>query len=264
MATDYLLAVVGLALGSRLLLSGSGLGQRSQMFLGGSFLALALGAFLGGTAHGFAVPLGETGHTIVWRATMVVVGLTSFLFLATAAFAALKGTWRRALFGLAALELVVYVVWVLRVSDDFRWAIYDYVPAMLAVGLLMGGIWLRGEAGFDGIRSTGVGAGLAPARTAGRGTGLTAGRGAGCFEDHGHGGAFGGLALDGGGFRPGATRRRAAGWIVAGILASFVGAGVQMSGFALHRHFNHNDLYHVIQAGALYLLFRGGMLLRDA
>ena len=60
-------------------------------------------------------------------------------------------------------------------------------------------------------------------------------------------------------------RRRAAGaaWIVGGILVSFLGAGVQASGFALHRHFNHNDLYHVIQIAGLWLLYRGARLARD-
>lgn len=46
-------------------------------------------------------------------------------------------------------------------------------------------------------------------------------------------------------------------WIVAGILLSFVAAAVQMSGLALHRHFNHNDLYHLLQLGAFALLYQG-------
>jgi hypothetical protein len=50
-------------------------------------------------------------------------------------------------------------------------------------------------------------------------------------------------------------------WIVAGILVSFAGAGVQQSGFTIHQHFNHNDLYHVIQMVGIYLLYRGGRLL---
>lgn len=54
-----------------------------------------------------------------------------------------------------------------------------------------------------------------------------------------------------------------AGWVAAGVAVSFAGAALQASGFALHRHFNHNDLYHVIQMGGLYLLYRGGALLRD-
>lgn len=50
-------------------------------------------------------------------------------------------------------------------------------------------------------------------------------------------------------------------WMAGGILASFAAAGVQQSGFALHRHLNHNDLYHLIQMAALWMLCRGGMRL---
>lgn len=54
-----------------------------------------------------------------------------------------------------------------------------------------------------------------------------------------------------------------AGWIGAGILLSFAAAGLQASGVDLHAHFNHNDLYHVVQMAAFFLLYRGGLLLRD-
>ena len=53
-------------------------------------------------------------------------------------------------------------------------------------------------------------------------------------------------------------------WIISGILISFGAAAVQQSGFTLHEHFNHNDLYHVIQMGAIYMLYKGGILLSDA
>ncbi|WP_144401951.1 DUF6962 family protein [Geoalkalibacter subterraneus] len=57
---------------------------------------------------------------------------------------------------------------------------------------------------------------------------------------------------------------RAAGrWITLGVVISLVAAGIQQSGFSLHRHFNHNDLYHVVQMAAFYLLYRGGILLRQ-
>jgi hypothetical protein len=55
-------------------------------------------------------------------------------------------------------------------------------------------------------------------------------------------------------------RQPAAPWIVAGILVSIGAAGVQASGIALHRHFNHNDLYHLIQIAGLYLFYRGALL----
>jgi len=56
-----------------------------------------------------------------------------------------------------------------------------------------------------------------------------------------------------------ALRRRdtASRWILAGVGVSLIAAAVQASGFAPHRHFNHNDLYHVIQTGAMLLLYAG-------
>jgi hypothetical protein len=52
-------------------------------------------------------------------------------------------------------------------------------------------------------------------------------------------------------------------WLVAGVLVSLVAGLVQARRVALHRHFNHNDLFHVIQTIALYLFSRGGALLVD-
>ncbi len=52
-------------------------------------------------------------------------------------------------------------------------------------------------------------------------------------------------------------------WVAGGIVISFVAAGVQASGLGLHQHFNHNDLYHVIQMVGVCLLYRGGEHLED-
>ena len=49
-------------------------------------------------------------------------------------------------------------------------------------------------------------------------------------------------------------------WVIGSIVVSVLGAIVQMSQLKLHEHFNHNDLYHVIQLVALWLLYRGGKL----
>lgn len=47
---------------------------------------------------------------------------------------------------------------------------------------------------------------------------------------------------------------------ILGILTAFVAAGIQQAGISLHPvYFTHNALYHVIQAVALFLLFRAGM-----
>jgi len=50
-------------------------------------------------------------------------------------------------------------------------------------------------------------------------------------------------------------------WVIGGIVISFAAAGIQMSGFTIYKHFNHNDFYHVIQMLGTYLLYRGGMAL---
>ena len=54
------------------------------------------------------------------------------------------------------------------------------------------------------------------------------------------------------------------GFIAGGILVSIAAALVQQSDVSLHAHFNHNDMMHVIQMGAVVLLYQGGRRLRDA
>ena len=52
-------------------------------------------------------------------------------------------------------------------------------------------------------------------------------------------------------------------WITAGVLVTLIGLVVQHTGFRSHLDFNHNDIFHVIQIAAFYLLFRGACTLRD-
>jgi len=63
-----------------------------------------------------------------------------------------------------------------------------------------------------------------------------------------------------------AWRRRrdpAAPWIASGILLSAAAAGIEALGVTVGQVFSHDDLYHLVQTGALYLLYRGGRLFRD-
>ena len=57
------------------------------------------------------------------------------------------------------------------------------------------------------------------------------------------------------------SRVPSAPWVLGSIALSVVGAAIQASGFSLHRNFNHNDLYHVVQLVALWMLYRGGRVL---
>jgi hypothetical protein len=65
-------------------------------------------------------------------------------------------------------------------------------------------------------------------------------------------------------FNPTARQSRARNWIAGGVCATLVAAAIQQSGFDVHRHFNHNDLQHVVQMLAVWLLYRGGTSLADA
>lgn len=44
-----------------------------------------------------------------------------------------------------------------------------------------------------------------------------------------------------------------------GVAVSVMAAAIQQSGWAIHRYFNHNDLYHVVQAAGVWLLYRGAI-----
>ena len=62
---------------------------------------------------------------------------------------------------------------------------------------------------------------------------------------------------------PALRHHRSARWIIAGIAVTIAAAAVQQSGFDVHTHLNHNDLQHLIQMVAVFLLYKGGEELRD-
>ena len=50
-------------------------------------------------------------------------------------------------------------------------------------------------------------------------------------------------------------------WLERGIVVTLVGLGVLIAKLSIHEHFNQNDLFHLIQMGGLYCLYRGALLL---
>lgn len=65
--------------------------------------------------------------------------------------------------------------------------------------------------------------------------------------------------------RPGTSeeeaRRDGLLWMRGAVLISLAGLAVLILKLSPHPRFNHNDLYHVIQAGGLYCLYRAALLL---
>ena len=197
--TDYALAGVTGWLGWRLLRAGEG--QSARSFWALAFAAITVAAVLGGTHHGFAPQLAEGSLQMLWKATVLAVGIASFAMLAGSVIAVTTGSLRKALLALATAKLALYSGWMLSHSE-FIYVIADTGTTMAALAVLHGG-----------------------------------------------------LAMQNG--------DRASRWVLGGVGVSVIAAGVQASGFALHRHFNHNDLYHVIQIAAMVLFFIGSRRLRD-
>lgn len=196
-ATDWLLALVvgywALKLWPR--------PQASSRWWAMAFAASALAAAVGGAAHGFAPYLSPLGKQLIWKVTVMSVGLASLCMLAGAARVSFGPRAWRWLLGGALLKFALYAGWMLG-HDAFIYVIYDYGSAMLLVLALQLHRQLR-------------------------------------WGDP------------------------AARWVLAGIVVAFVGAAVQASKLQLHPQFNHNDLYHLIQIGAFYLLWQGGRRFSD-
>ncbi len=54
--------------------------------------------------------------------------------------------------------------------------------------------------------------------------------------------------------------RISASWNIAAVIISFIGAGIQASKkIVIHKHFNHNDLYHVIQMIGIMFFYLAGI-----
>ncbi len=64
-------------------------------------------------------------------------------------------------------------------------------------------------------------------------------------------------------FRLSGSWKKPGRWILSAVALSVLGAAVQTSKWAPHPHFNHNDLFHVIQLAANWLFFRAALLSRD-
>lgn len=55
-----------------------------------------------------------------------------------------------------------------------------------------------------------------------------------------------------------ASRRSGRRWLLVGFGTTAIGLTLLVQKVSFHQHFNHNDLYHVVQMGGLYGVCRGG------
>ncbi len=52
-------------------------------------------------------------------------------------------------------------------------------------------------------------------------------------------------------------------WVFSGFLITLAGASFTVTKYGFHKHFNHNDIFHVIQIAGMYLIYRGTMMITN-
>jgi membrane-associated HD superfamily phosphohydrolase len=179
--TDYLLAAECIFFGALLL--------RNNPLWGVSFFALAVAAAAGGTYHGFISNMTPPAAQAIWKLTLYSIGIATLLMLFATLLVYMPKLWKHIFLAITVIQFLVYV-YIMSGSNDFRYVIYNYVLAMMAILL---------------------------------------------------------MALFHKNF-----------WLVGAVLISFAGAAIQRSGVQLHKHFNFNDIYHLVQMVAMYFFYRGG------
>jgi hypothetical protein len=158
-----------------------------------AFAATAAGALAGAAWHGLRPLLGVTAALIVWKATLLSIGLASFALGSAVAFDWLPRAARIATIALLGAQFCWYAA-VIAKSDDFSAVVADY--SIVMIGVLIAAL----------VR----------------------------------------------------VRERAARWIIGGILVSFAAAAVEMSSLRIGS-LTHDDVYHLIEIGGLFMLYRGAV-----
>ena len=161
------------------------------------FGSAAVASLAGGTVHGFFLDARTLGNAVLWRLTLIAIGVTAASAWAIGAKVLFAAPTARRIRMAAAAALAAYCVVTVFITQEFRAAVVFYLPAVVFLLVALSVAYAR-------AREQGI---------------LVA---------------------------------------VAGLGLMFIAAAVQQARIALHpRYFNHNALYHLIQAVALWLLFLG-------
>ena len=161
------------------------------------FGSAAIASLAGGTVHGFFLDDRTLGNAVLWRITLIAIGVTAASAWAVGARVLFPGPTARRISIAAAAAFAAYCVVTVFITQEFRAAVVFYLPAVVFLLVALSVAYAR-------ARERGI---------------LVA---------------------------------------VAGLGLMFIAAAVQQARIALHpRYFNHNALYHLMQALALWLLFLG-------
>lgn len=151
--TDYALALeAGLfALWVWRRRSGGGLRPWLVLFFGSTGVA----SLLGGTVHGFLADAGR-GHAVLWRAALIAIGATALAGWGLGARLLLPPRFARWVVRLAAAEGLFYAGVVAFVSQEFRLAVLQYLPAALFLLVAFSLRWRRSREAAAALAAGGI------------------------------------------------------------------------------------------------------------
>lgn len=128
--TDYLIALECLAV--CLLLRRAARGDMRFSFTL-MFAGIGGAALAGGTVHGFFPDAASLPHAVLWRATLIGIGVMAMAGWRIGAGLLLDVNLARLARSLASVEFALYALFVIFVSQKFMVAIVNYLPAALFV-----------------------------------------------------------------------------------------------------------------------------------
>ena len=125
--TDYALAIENAILGW--LLCRSARQNEAKRWLAVLFVFIGLAALLGGTVHGFLPDSHGLAHEVLWRATIVTIGLVALAAAMAAAAICCGQVVKRLVARIAIMGIAAYCIAVLFFTQEYRAAIIVYLPA---------------------------------------------------------------------------------------------------------------------------------------
>ena len=116
----------------------------------GFFLSIAVAAATGGTVHGFFRDEWTLGYKVLWRATLMMIGMTALCGVRIGTAMLMPDGAAAYVNSCASILFVVYALTALFLWQDFRVAIIGYLPSLLVLGagflvqyhLLLSGIFV--------------------------------------------------------------------------------------------------------------------------
>lgn len=193
--SDYLLALICIVFAWHFYKN-----KRKQNLLGRLwtilFASLASASLAGGTVHGFYSDETTLTYQILWLVTLLSLGITAAsCWILSGFFLNGRQHISKWIF-FASLLFVIYAVAVIFLTQNFLFAILNYLSALICLLVVVIRCYLKTKISY--------------------------------FL-----------------------------WIILGIILTFLAAGLQRSGISIHPYFNHNTVYHLVQALGFTVVFIG-------